>query len=295
MSTVRRSSNLRGIAAMLIAAGVFSLMDTGLKLLSPHYPALEVTALRSVSSLPLIAAWIAWRGGFHTVLRVRWALHLLRGILGIGILSMFTVSVRRLALAEAYSIFFVAPALITALSALLLKERVGGARWAAIGVGLVGVLVVLRPTGQGVMTTAGLAALAAAAGYAVVAILVRILGRTDSGDSLVFWQMLIMSVGAGLGAAPTWVTVRHEHVWIVAVVAVSGFFGQIAITEAFRQGEASVVAPFEYTGMAWGVGLDWALWHVLPDSGTIVGATLIVGSGLYLVRREAVHVEAEHP
>ena len=295
MSTGRRSSNLRGIAAMLIAAGVFSFMDTGLKLLSPHYPALEVTALRSASSLPFIAAWIAWRGGFHTVLRVRWALHLLRGILGIGILSMFTVSVRRLALAEAYSIFFVAPALITALSALVLKERVGAARWAAIAVGLSGVVVVLRPTGQGMMTTAGLAALAAAGGYAVVAVLVRILGRTDSSDSMVLWQMVVMGAGAGAAAAPGWVPVRPEHAWIIGVVAVSGFVGQVAITEAFRQGEASVVAPFEYTAMAWGVGLDWILWHVFPDAATIVGATLIVGSGLYLVRREAVHVEAEHP
>jgi drug/metabolite transporter (DMT)-like permease len=216
---------------------------------------------------------------------VRWGLHLLRGVLGVAILTTFTVALRRLPLAEAYAIFFVAPALITALSGLILKERVDHTRWTAIGVGLLGVLVVLRPTGQGMLTLAGLGALFSAAGYAVVAVLVRILGRTDSRESLVLWQMAIMSVGAGAIAAPGWVPVRLEHAGILAGIAVSGFLGQIAITEAFRDSEVSVVAPFEYTALAWGVAVDWLLWHTLPDRYTLLGASLIVGSGLYLVRR----------
>jgi drug/metabolite transporter (DMT)-like permease len=279
--------NRRGIAAMLSAAAVFTVMDTGLKVLSPHYPAVQVVALRSLSSLPLVVAYVAWRGGLTTILRVRWALHLLRGVLGVAILTTFTLALRRLPLAEAYAIFFVAPAFITALSGLVLKERVDGTRWAAIGVGLLGVLVVLRPTGEGVLTVAGLGALFSAAGYAVIAVLVRILGRTDSGESLVLWQMAIMSAGAGLLAAPGWIPLRLEHGAVLAGVAVSGFLGQIAITEAFRDSEVSVVAPFEYTALAWGVAVDWLLWRTLPDRYTMAGASLIVCSGLYLMRREA--------
>jgi len=291
----KRDDNRRGIAAMLMAAGLFSLMDTGLKLLSPHYPAIEVAALRGLSSLPLIVGYVAWRGGFRRIFEIRWPLHLLRGALGIATLSMFTVGVRRLPLAEAYSIFFVTPMLITALSAVLLKERVERAQWIAIAIGLTGVLVVLRPTGEGVMTLGGLAVLASSAGYAVSAVLVRVLGRTDSGESLVLWLMVMMSAGAGAMAAPGWVPVRLEHGWILAGIALSGFVGQIAITEAFRDSEASAVAPFEYTALAWGVTLDWVLWKALPDRYTLLGATIIIATGLYLVRREKVHVEAEYP
>jgi drug/metabolite transporter (DMT)-like permease len=287
--------NRRGIAAMLMSAGFFSFMDTGLKLLSPHYPAIQVAALRCLVSLPLIVIYVAWRGGFRGIFRIRWALHLLRGAVGIGVLAAFTVGVRRVPLAEAYSLFFIAPLLITALSAVILKERVEPVRWIAIATGLAGVLVVLRPTGQGVMTLGGLAMLAAAAGYAVTAIFTRILGRTDSNDVLVFWPMTMMSIGATLLAAPGWVPVRAEHAWTLAGIAVFGFVGMIAITEAFRESEASAVAPFEYTALAWGVALDWLLWRALPDRYTVLGATIIVGSGIYLARREKVHLEAEPP
>jgi hypothetical protein len=118
------TGNRRGIVAMLIAAAVFSLMDTGLKLLSPHYPPVQVAAMRSLASLPLILLYVGWRSRFRGVLQIRWGLQILRAVLGVGILSAFTLGVRKLPLAEAYSIFFIAPAFIAALSAFILKERV---------------------------------------------------------------------------------------------------------------------------------------------------------------------------
>lgn len=293
--TVQSARNRRGIVAMVVATVVFSFMDAGLKVLSPHYPAVQVTALRSLASLPLVLVYVAWRGGFRRALRIRWGLHLCRGALGISMLSLFAVAVRRLPLSEAYSIFFVAPLMITALGAVFLKERVDRARWVAIVVGLLGVLVVLRPTGASLLTAGGLAMLGASAAYAVMAIVVRVLGRTDSTDSLVLWASVMMSVGATTLAAPIWTAVRPEHGWVLAGIAVSGFIGQVAITEAFRRSEASVVAPFEYTAMAWGVSLDWLLWHVLPDRLTLIGSAIIIASGIYLARRERVHTEVEHP
>jgi drug/metabolite transporter (DMT)-like permease len=287
--------NRRGIAAMLIAAAFFSVMDTGLKLLAPHYPSVQVAALRSLASLPLVLVYVGWRTGFRGMFDVRWGLHLLRGALGIGILALFAIGVRRLPLAEAYSLFFIAPMLITALSAVVLKERVERARWIAIVVGLAGVLVVLRPTGAVVVTLSGLAVLASAACYAATAIVLRLIGRTDSSESLVLWSIVSMSIGATAIAAPGWMAVRLEHGWILAGIAVSGFVAQIAITEAFRESEASAVAPFEYSSLAWGIAIDWLLWKVSPDRYMLIGAAIIVASGIYLVRREKVHPEAEHP
>jgi drug/metabolite transporter (DMT)-like permease len=292
---MKSNPNLRGIGAMLLAAALFSLMDSGLKLLSPHYPALQVASMRALSSLPLVVAYVAWRGAFASLVRVRWPLHLLRGVLGIGMLSLFTFALRQLPLAEAYSIFFIAPLLITALSVPFLGERVEPARWIAIVVGLVGVLVVLRPTGGGVFTLGGLAVLGAALFYSISAITVRIVGRSDSSESQVFWLMTMVGVGAGIMAAPHWTAIRGEHGWILLGVAVSGFLGQLAITEAFRHGEASAIAPFEYSALAWGMGLDWALWRSLPDRYTLLGGAIIIASGIYLVRRERRHLESEHP
>ncbi|MEM8511408.1 drug/metabolite transporter (DMT)-like permease [Massilia sp. MP_M2] len=291
----RPSGNLYSIYAMLLAVFMFALMDTTMKLLSARYPALQVAALRAICSLPLIALYVAWRGAFAGILQVRWPMHLLRGGLGILMLALFAFGLQKLSLAEAYSIFFIAPALITALSVLLLRERVDLARWLAIGVGLVGVLVVLRPSGAGFLTVGGLAVLGSAACYAVSAITVRVLSRTDRSEHTVFWLIVLIAIGAGALAAPDWVPMPAAEIPLLCGLAVSGFIGQLAITEAFSHGEASSVAPFEYSALAWGVGLDWLLWRALPDSYTLLGAAIIIGSGLYLIRHEKEHVEAEHP
>lgn len=291
----RARGNLRSIYAMLLAVAMFSLMDTAMKLLAEVYPAMQVAALRGLSSLPLVLLYIGWRGAYGSMFKVRWGIHAFRGALGVAMLSLFAFGLKNLSLAEAYSIFFIAPALITALSVVFLKERVDMARWIAIAVGLVGVVVVLRPTGAGMLTLGGLAILGAAACYAVSAITSRILGRTDSSEQMVLWLMVTMSIGATALAAPNWVALRSADLLLLCGLAVSGFIGQLAITEAFSKGEASSIAPLEYTALAWGVGFDWLLWAALPDYYTMIGAAIIIGSGVYLVRHEHSHAEAEHP
>ena len=280
---------------MLVSVALFALMDAGLKTLSAHYPPFQVAAMRGLSSLPLVLGWALASAGAGALLRVRWPLHLVRGVLGIVMMASFVYALKRLPLSTAYSIFFVAPLLITALSVPILGEHVGPRRWTAIAVGLLGVLVVLRPTGEGVLTLAGLAVLVAAFGYAVSAILVRVLARTDSTQATTFWLLALMALGAGLLAWPGWVPLRGEHAAIIAGIGIAGALGQYTITEAFRSGEASLVAPLEYSAVGWGVLLDLSLWGVLPDGLTWLGAAIIVGSGLYLIRRERVHAEAEHP
>jgi len=287
--------NLRGIAAMLLAVGLFSLMDGGLKQLSAHYPPMQVAALRGWSTLPLVLVWVVATGAVRGLFRVRWGLHLARGVLAIVMLASFAYALRGMPLAGAYTLFFIAPLVITALSGPMLGERVGPRRWMAIGIGLAGVLVVLRPSGEGLASLPALAVLVAATAYAVSAVLVRVAHRSDSTQSLVFWMIVMTAVGAGALAWPDWVALRREDAWVIAGVGVAGFLGQVAITEAFRWGEASVVAPFEYSALAWGLALDLLVWGVLPDGWTFVGAGIIVASGLYLLRRERVHAEAEHP
>jgi drug/metabolite transporter (DMT)-like permease len=297
------SGNLRSIVAMLVAVGFFALMDAVLKLLSARYPVLQIAALRGMTALPLVLLYITWRGAWGTVWRVRWPLHVLRGVLGIAMLSLFTLGVRELPLSATYTLFFIAPLLITVLSVPVLKERVPAAHGWAVAIGFVGVLVALRPSGDdlqaGLVTPGGLAVLGAALCYAVAAVVGRLASRTDSSESMVLWMMVMMALGAGAWAAPDWVAIRSADAALLLALAVTGFGGQLAITEAFRHGQASAVAPFEYSALAWGLGLDWLIWQSLPAAHTWLGAAIIVGSGLYLVRREKriteAHAHAEHP
>lgn len=284
---LRMSPHLRGVLCMLAAVATFALMDTGMKLLAAHYPATQVAALRGLASWPFIVIWVLLAGGPGQLLRVRWSLHLLRGALAVAMLAAFAYALKRLPLAEAYALFFVAPLIVTALAVPLLGERVGWRRWSAIGVGLVGTLVILRPTGQGVLSLAGLAVLASALAYAISAISVRLLGRTDTTQAMVFWMLTMLALFATVLAWPEWRGIRADDVWLLAGVGLSGAIGQYCVTEAFRNTPAAIVAPLEYTALIWALILDWTLWRTFPDAITLIGAGIIVASGLYLIRRGA--------
>jgi drug/metabolite transporter (DMT)-like permease len=287
------SQNLRGMLSMLLAVATFALMDAALKTLTPAYPAMQVTALRALSSLPLIVVWVLVDGGPRQLLRVRWSLHVFRGLLSIVMLGTFIYALRTLPLAETYSLFFVAPLMITALAALVLREHVDWRGWVAIVCGFCGTLIVLRPTGAGVLTLAGLAVLASASCYTLSAIAVRVLGRSDSTKAMVFWLLAMTAVFAGALAWPVWKPILPEHWGVLAGLGVTGAVGQYALTDAFKRAPASRIAPLEYTALVWGIILDRVLWNTLPDAITLTGAAVIVASGLYLLRREGRQLAAE--
>jgi len=286
MNTHRSPS--RAVAWMLMAVACFSLMDAGLKQLASSYPTLQVTFLRGAASLPFVLVWVLATAGPRSLVPKRWVLHLLRGVLGMAMIGCFVFALRSLPLSTAYTIYFVAPLLIAALSVPLLGEKVGPRRWIAIGIGLVGVLVVLRPGVGGFISLPGLMVLLAATAYALAAITVSMLTRTDTPQSMVVWFLVIMAVGAGLLAIPDWRPLQMGHAALIAGMGLAGAGGQVALTRAFQLGEASMIAPLEYTGLVWVIGWDLLFWGALPDSVTWLGAAIIVASGLYLLHRERV-------
>lgn len=280
------SDNLRGIVLMLLSMAVLSVMDAIMKELTAYYPSLQIAALRGLVSLPFIVGWVLWqRDGIVKLFRVRWGWHFARGILAVVMLTSFIYAISTMPLSEAYTLFFIAPLMITALSVPLLGEKVGWRRWAAVLVGFGGVLIVMRP-GVVAVDLATVAVLVGATCYALNAICVRILGRTDSTAAMTFWFVVFVAIGAGILAAPDWRPVRIEDAgWLIGM-GISGALGQVLITEAFRCAPVSVIAPFEYSTLLWGVLLDIAIWGVLPGPVVFAGAAVIVGSGLYLIHRE---------
>ncbi|MEO6514787.1 MAG: DMT family transporter, partial [Steroidobacteraceae bacterium] len=234
-------SHRAGTAAawMLLAGLMFAFMDAGMKWIANSYSPFQVATLRSVAAMPPVLLWILLRGRAHTLRHVHWPLHLLRGVLGVGVMAGFVYGVARMPLSTAYAIVFVAPLMVTALAVPLLGEKVGPRRWAAIVVGLLGVLVVLRPGMTDVATGPGLVLVGAALSYAVAAITVRKLAQRDSPEAMVFWFLVLLAVFAGGIAAFDWQPVQRPHLWIVAAIGLTGALGQVALTHAFRLGEAS--------------------------------------------------------
>ena len=271
---------------MLAAVATFSMMDVTMKHLVETYPSVQVTFLRGIASLPLLFAAVGIFGKWRDLIPKRWALHIVRGLLSVVTLWGFIYSVSLLSLSDAYTIFMSAPLLITALSVPLLGEHVGTRRWIAIGVGLCGVVLVLNPSGSQLISIGGIAALASALGYALSALTIRILSRTDSGASTVVCALSIMTVISGTLAIDGWVALEWRHwPWIVGL-GISGALGQYFITEAFRRAPPPVIAPLEYTALAWGMMFDWLIWMTAPSSRMLAGAAIIVASGLYIIHRE---------
>lgn len=283
------SGNLRAIVAMLAACAAFAGMDALLKVLAGTYPPFQVTALRGLSAMPLVGLYLLWRGEVRAVLgrRLRWGLHLLRGVVIVVMLALFTFGLKTLGLAEAYTLSFVAPMVITMLSVPLLKEKVPPRHWVAIAVGLAGVVIALRPDQSAFLSLGALAVLAAAVCYALSNVLGRLISRTEPSATLLFWTTGSMALGGSLIAAAQWVPVQGAHAPVLVGLAITGFLGQLAIIEAFRHGQASAVAPFEYSALAWAVLLDWLVWSAVPDAYTLAGGAVIIASGVYLIRREA--------
>lgn len=271
---------------MIGAVAVLAGMDAALKALSQHYSPFQVTAMRGMASLPFTIALLLRKGQFGQLMRVHFRWHLLRGVIAVITLVTFIYALHQLSLADAYCIFFIAPVLITALSVPFLHEQVDWQRWLAIFAGLAGVIWMLKPGAQGWVSWGALAALVAAIGYALSAISLRIVGRTDSAAASTFWFLALVALGAGILAAPHWQAIQQvDWPWLLAV-GLSGAIGQHYISEAFRLAPAGVVAPFEYTALIWGILLDFLVWGTPPNTGMWGGAAVVVGSGLFMLWRE---------
>jgi drug/metabolite transporter (DMT)-like permease len=271
---------------MIAAVGVFSIMDAIMKQLTGHYPAVQVAFLRGASSLPFVAMSYLVMGRLRLLRPVRWGLHLVRAGLAVVMMWGFLWALARASMADTYAVFMSAPLLVVLAASVMLGEKVDRHLWFAITAGLAGVLVMLQPTVSGLMSLAGLATLSAALAYAVQVVMVRVLARTDTTAAMVFWYLLLLSIGTAVLAAPGWVPIiAADWPWIIGV-GLTGWAGQHLITEAFRLAPASLVAPYEYTAMVWAVGFDWIVWQTLPGARTLIGSAIVIAAGLHLLHRE---------
>lgn len=277
--------NIKGAFLALLAMGLYATHDVIIKTLGASYPPLQILFFSSLMSFPLVSM-VLMRDPTHGTLRPAhpgWvALRTACGILaGIGGFYAFS----SLPLAQVYAILFAAPLLVTILSIPILGEKVGIHRWMAVIAGLLGVLIVLRP-GARSLEIGHLAALIGAIGSATAAVIVRKLGRSERPLVLLMWPMLGNFVLTGASLGLDYRPMQLQHLALTGVIAALGLLAGFLLIQAYRAGEAAIVAPMQYSQILWATGYGWVLFGETLDLPTLIGASVIIASGIYIVWRE---------
>ena len=198
------SPRIRGIVMMILAVAVFAVMDLCLKIVSNQLLPLQVATLRAVASLPFVLLGVVWTGQLRALRMRRYGLHLARGALSVVMIATYSYAVGHMSLSGVYTVFMVAPLMVTAISVPVFGEPVRLDAWIAIFVGLIGVVVVLGPDSGALSLAGSLAALASACCYTVNYVLARKLAPTESTHSLVFWVLALMALISGTAGYGDW-------------------------------------------------------------------------------------------
>lgn len=280
-----RSAALAGIGFMVVGTLLFALNDTLGKWLVATYAIGQVLALRSIAGMALLSPFIR-REGVGAVLKPpRLWIHVLRVICATIEIGCFYWAVTLLPLADVMTYYLAGPIYVTAMSALFLRERVGWRRWTAVLVGFAGVLVALGP-GAGTASLPALIAIAGSFSYAVLMLATRSVASA-SGTTLITWQTL-GAFGLGLALLPFgWVTPSAVDLGLMALLGIVAMAGHVCVNRSLAKAPASVVVPFQYTLIIWVVLFGYLAFGDVPGPHLIAGATLIVGSGLFIFLRES--------
>jgi drug/metabolite transporter (DMT)-like permease len=279
-------SNLRGALFSLGAFGLFATHDVLIKYLGGHYATFQIVFFSVLLSFPLVMLMLMRDTTRATLIPVHpwWtALRTLAAIIT-GTTAFYAFSV--LPLTQTYAILFATPLLITVLSIPILGETVRWHRWAAVIVGLIGVLVVLRP-GSEPLGLGHIAAMVAAVCGALASVIVRKIGRDERSAVLLLYPLMANFVIMGAILPFVYVPLPIEDFGALAVVSVLAFSGGLMVIAAYKAGDAAVVAPMQYSQIVWATVYGFIFFDETPDTPTIVGAGIVILSGLYIVLRES--------
>lgn len=298
---IKTNKDWQGIGFVTIGIVLFSVQDVIIKRISGAYPVQELVFLRSVIALVLLLALLHWRQGLGRLRTQRWGQHFVRGLVMCASYITYYLAIAALPLAEAVSLYFVAPVLVTLLSVVVLKEQVTRHRVWAVVIGFGGTLVILRP-GLGVFEGAAVFSLLAALFYAISVVLTRQMAGSESGMAMAVYATAVYLITTGLigliwpdgfttasthpsvqFVARPWLLPTATDMWLIVGTGFIAAIGFYVLAQAYLVAQATVVAPFEYLmlilGMVWG----FVFWREVPDLFTVLGSVLIIASGLIIL------------
>ncbi|MCV2863398.1 DMT family transporter [Albidovulum sediminicola] len=285
MST-QGGNNMRAALVMLGAMGVFATHDVVVKALGATYSPAQLLFFGSLLGFPIVAV-ILLNDRRHESLRARhpgWVMLRTACAIVTGVSAFYAFS--NLPLAQVYAILFSMPLLVTILAIPMLGEKVRLRRWAAVVTGLVGVMIVLRP-GQADLSLGHLAALVAALTSAAASVIARKIGKDERSVVLLLYPMVGNFLVMGAALPFVYVPMPIEDLGLMSIIAVFGLIGAFLMILAYREGEAVIVAPMQYSQILWATGYGYALFNEHLDGPTVLGAAVIIASGIYIVLREA--------
>lgn len=300
---------LKGILIVSFGIMIFAVQDVIIRHLSSDYSAMQIMFIRGLVAIVFISLFVYWEGGLPSLGIEHPFLNGLRGVLMVTSYTTYYMSLAALPIAEVTAIFFIAPLIVTMFSALFLGEFVGIRRWSAVFVGFIGVMVIVQP-GSRSLDIAALLPLVGAVTYAASIIITRYIGHTQTGSSLAFIAMgifVIVSGTAGFvmgdGSFGTdyhpsltflfrsWIVPETRDLLFLTACGLISACGFYCLSQGYRIAPASVVAPFEYIAMPMAVISGFLFWREVPTLFTLAGISLIIGSGLYILRKETTRSE----
>ncbi len=295
-------NNFIGIASLVAGIFVFSVQDTIIKQVSGNHSVTLAIFLRSIVSFPILIAMVHYESGIRSIFSPMAPMMILRGLMMLTAYLAYYIAFPALPLAEAIALFFMAPLFVTIGSGPLLGERVSPLAWVAVALGLVGVFVILRP-GSALFEPAALLSLFSAACYALGMLLSRKHGAQVSATVQSFYQNVTYIVGslAIAGAFLIFVPAEQTHpslafltrawalpnAWDLILMLACGIIAALAVvllTHGYRMGEASIVTPFEYTGMIWASFWGFMIFEEVPKLTTFTGMALIAAAGVLALK-----------
>ncbi len=290
----------RGIALKLASVVLFICMASLIKAVSEHVPAGQSVFFRSFFAMPVIVAWLAWRGDLSTGFRVRNRLaHVWRGLIGTAAMACGFAALGLLPLPEVTAIGYAAPLLTVLFAAFLLGERLRAFRLSAVGLGLIGVLIVLWPRlsveALGDVALAGaIFALLSAALRALAHVQIRRMAVVEETSAIVFYfsltatafSLLTLPLGLVWPATLGWVWPTPLEAGLLVGAGLIGGVAQIVLTSAYRFADASLLAPFDYASMLFAIAIGYTVFAEVPTAPMLAGAGLVIAAGVLIVWRE---------
>lgn len=270
---------------MLVGMLLFTINDAIGKWLITDYSAGQVMAVRSFAVLLILIPYLWYKGLLKSVINVeRPRLQLLRVCFVIAEVALFYLSVRHLPLADVFMFYLAAPIFVTVLSVVILREQVGLLRWLAVLAGFIGVTLIFPPS-SAALTLPALYALAGSLSLAVMIIMARTL-RDAGGFSLITYQTLAVAVGGAVTLPFAWVTPDLVDLALLCLLGIIATVAHFMLNKAVSIAPASVVAPYQYTSIVWAMALGYMVWGDVPTAQALLGASLVIGAGLFILYRE---------
>jgi len=284
----RTDRPFRGIALVIASTVFLACSDALAKYLTRELPPIEIAWIRFVVFALIMLPATLYPSGGGSVLRTRRpGLQILRG-LGLTSSALFFIwGLRYLPIAEASATAFVAPMFVTCMSIVVLAEKVGIRRWLATIVGLIGVLIVIRPGGSA-FQAAAIFPIVSALGWAFALILTRQISGVDRPATTMAYSALVGLVVLTVLAPFVWVAPTWQQLAIAVAIGIASTAGHWIVVVAYRYADASVLAPLTYSQLVWVTLLGLLMFSEFPDNWTLLGAAIIIASGLYIAHRERV-------